>query len=155
MAGNVVAIAGVELQEVTGESAYAGVAEPIVAADARGRRVPARPRRELAARRARGHARGAPRDPRGLRGAPGGRATCCSCSRWRLRRTACSSRPASTSRAGVDSERVEDVSSEIELAIRRRVPAVAEVFLDATDRDRFARAKREPLGVFRSAHIAA
>jgi len=48
---------------------------------------------------------------------------------------------------GLDSEHVEEVSTEIDLEIRRRVPAVAEVFLDATDRERFARARREPLGI--------
>jgi cation diffusion facilitator family transporter len=48
---------------------------------------------------------------------------------------------------GVDSERVEDVSTEIDGAIRRRVPAVAEVFLDATDKARFSRARRAPLGI--------
>jgi cation diffusion facilitator family transporter len=49
--------------------------------------------------------------------------------------------------AGVDSERIEDVSTEIEQELRRRVPAVAEVFLDATDRERFTRARRPPLGL--------
>jgi cation diffusion facilitator family transporter len=47
---------------------------------------------------------------------------------------------------GMDSERVEEVSSEIDLAIRERVPAVAEVFIDATDKSRFARAKLRRLG---------
>jgi cation diffusion facilitator family transporter len=49
--------------------------------------------------------------------------------------------------AGVDSERIEDVSGEIERELRRRVPAVAEVFLDATDRERFRRGRRRPLGL--------
>ena len=48
---------------------------------------------------------------------------------------------------GVDSERIEDVSSEIDRELRRRVPAVAEVFLDATDRERFDRAQGPPLGL--------
>jgi cation diffusion facilitator family transporter len=48
---------------------------------------------------------------------------------------------------GVDSERVEDVSTEIDREMRRRVPAVSEVFLDATDRERFAQARRPPLGL--------
>ncbi|MCW3041813.1 MAG: hypothetical protein JWM31_3718 [Solirubrobacterales bacterium] len=49
--------------------------------------------------------------------------------------------------AGIDSERIEEASTEIERELRRRVPAVAEVFLDATDRERFARSVRRPLGV--------
>jgi cation diffusion facilitator family transporter len=49
--------------------------------------------------------------------------------------------------SGIDSERIEDASTEIDRELRRRVPAVAEVFLDATDRERFARAERRPLGV--------
>jgi len=49
--------------------------------------------------------------------------------------------------AGVDSERIEDVSTEIDRELRRRVPGVAEVFLDATDREHFARAERPPLGL--------
>jgi cation diffusion facilitator family transporter len=48
---------------------------------------------------------------------------------------------------GVDSERIEDLSTEIDLALRKEVPAVAEVFLDATDRERFDRADRPPLGL--------
>jgi cation diffusion facilitator family transporter len=48
---------------------------------------------------------------------------------------------------GVDSERIEDVSSEIDRELRRRVPAVAEVFIDATDRERFDQAKQRPLGL--------
>jgi len=48
---------------------------------------------------------------------------------------------------GIDSERIEEVSTEIDREMRRRVPAVAEVFLDATDRERFARAQRPPLGL--------
>jgi len=48
---------------------------------------------------------------------------------------------------GLDSERVEDVSTEIDREIRHRVPTVAEVFLDATDRDRFAEAERAPIGI--------
>jgi len=48
---------------------------------------------------------------------------------------------------GLDSEQVEEFSTEVDLAIRRRVPTVAEVFVDATDRDRFVRAKRTPIGV--------
>jgi cation diffusion facilitator family transporter len=48
---------------------------------------------------------------------------------------------------GLDSEQVEEISTEIDRAIRARVPTVAEVFLDATDRDRFVRAERRPLGV--------
>ncbi|HEY4097506.1 MAG TPA: cation diffusion facilitator family transporter [Baekduia sp.] len=50
-------------------------------------------------------------------------------------------------KAGIDSEHVEDISTDIDRAIRDRVPAVAEVFLDATDRDRFAQAERRPLGL--------
>jgi cation diffusion facilitator family transporter len=50
-------------------------------------------------------------------------------------------------RAGMDSEHVEDISTDIDHAIRERVPAVAEVFLDATDRDRFTRAQQQPLGL--------
>ena len=49
--------------------------------------------------------------------------------------------------AGVDSERIEDVSSEIDRELRRRLPAVAEVFIDATDRERFTRANQQPLGL--------
>jgi cation diffusion facilitator family transporter len=49
--------------------------------------------------------------------------------------------------AGVDSERIEEVSTEIDREMRRRVPAVAEVFLDATDRERFTRARRPPRGL--------
>ncbi|MEA2151513.1 MAG: hypothetical protein QOD69_3343 [Solirubrobacteraceae bacterium] len=49
--------------------------------------------------------------------------------------------------SGIDSERIEEASTEIDRELRRRVPAVAEVFLDATDRDRFARAARSPLGL--------
>jgi cation diffusion facilitator family transporter len=49
--------------------------------------------------------------------------------------------------AGVDSERNEEVSTELDLALRERVPAVAEVFIDATDRHRFTRAGRPPLGL--------
>jgi cation diffusion facilitator family transporter len=49
--------------------------------------------------------------------------------------------------AGIDSEVIEDASTEIDRELRRRVPAVAEVFLDATDSDRFARARRAPLGL--------
>jgi cation diffusion facilitator family transporter len=49
--------------------------------------------------------------------------------------------------AGLDSERIEDISTEIDLELRRRVPGVAEVFLDATDRGRFARAGRPSLGL--------
>jgi cation diffusion facilitator family transporter len=48
---------------------------------------------------------------------------------------------------GVDSERIEEVSTEIDQEMRRRAPAVAEVFLDATDRDRFTQAERPPLGL--------
>jgi len=48
---------------------------------------------------------------------------------------------------GVDSERIEDVSSEIDRELRRRVPAVAEVFIDATDRERFDQANQRPLGL--------
>lgn len=48
---------------------------------------------------------------------------------------------------GVDSERIEDVSSEIDRELRRRVPAVAEVFIDATDRERFEGANQRPLGL--------
>ncbi|HEU4976154.1 MAG TPA: cation diffusion facilitator family transporter [Baekduia sp.] len=48
---------------------------------------------------------------------------------------------------GMDSEHVEEFSSDVDHAIRAQVPAVAEVFLDATDRDRFARASGRPLGV--------
>ena len=47
---------------------------------------------------------------------------------------------------GMDSEQVEEVSIDIDLAIRERVPAVAEVFIDATDKARFARTKRPRLG---------
>jgi cation diffusion facilitator family transporter len=50
-------------------------------------------------------------------------------------------------RGGLDSEHIEEVSTDIDRAIRERVPTVAEVFLDATDRDRFQRAKRPPLGI--------
>jgi divalent metal cation (Fe/Co/Zn/Cd) transporter len=50
-------------------------------------------------------------------------------------------------RAGMDSELVEDISTDIDRAIRARVLAVSEVFLDATDRDRFSDAKRPSLGV--------
>jgi cation diffusion facilitator family transporter len=50
-------------------------------------------------------------------------------------------------RGGLDSERVEEVSTEIDRAIRERVPVVAEVFLDATDRDRFLRADRPRIGI--------
>jgi cation diffusion facilitator family transporter len=49
--------------------------------------------------------------------------------------------------AGVDSERIEEVSTEIERELRRRVPTVSEVFLDATDREGFTRARRPPLGL--------
>jgi cation diffusion facilitator family transporter len=49
--------------------------------------------------------------------------------------------------SGIDSERIEEVSTDIDRELRRRVPAVAEVFLDATDRGRFARAARPPLGL--------
>ena len=49
---------------------------------------------------------------------------------------------------GLDSEQIEDISTDIDLAIRDRVPTVADVFLDATDRERFARAQRPPIGVF-------
>lgn len=49
--------------------------------------------------------------------------------------------------AGMDSEHVEEISTEIDRAIRARVPTVAEVFLDATDRHRFAQAKRPGLGL--------
>jgi cation diffusion facilitator family transporter len=48
---------------------------------------------------------------------------------------------------GMDSEHVEEISTEIDRAIRDRVPTVAEVFLDATDRDRFVAAKRRPIGL--------
>ena len=48
---------------------------------------------------------------------------------------------------GVDSERIEEVSTEIDREMRQRVPAVSEVFLDATDRERFAQARRPPLGL--------
>ena len=50
-------------------------------------------------------------------------------------------------RPGMDSEHVEEISTEIDRAIREKVPAVAEVFLDATDKERFDRAKRPRLGV--------
>ena len=76
--GNVVAIAGVALHQITGRRRYEGVAALIVAAHARDRRVPPRPRRQLAARRPRRHAGGARDDPRGAAGAAGGRATCSS-----------------------------------------------------------------------------
>src|SRR3954452_1874656 len=49
--------------------------------------------------------------------------------------------------AGMDSEHVEEISTEIDQEIRRRVPTVAEVFLDATDRDRFIEAERAPIGI--------
>jgi cation diffusion facilitator family transporter len=49
--------------------------------------------------------------------------------------------------AGMDSERVEEVSTEIDREVRERVPAVAEVFIDATDRDRFLQAERRRIGV--------
>ena len=48
---------------------------------------------------------------------------------------------------GLDSEHVEEISTEIDLAIRERVPAVAEVFIDATDRERFRRARRPGIGL--------
>lgn len=48
--------------------------------------------------------------------------------------------------AGQDSEHVEEFSTEIDHAIRERVPAVTEVFIDATDRGRFAKAQRRRLG---------
>jgi cation diffusion facilitator family transporter len=48
---------------------------------------------------------------------------------------------------GIDSERIEDVSSELDRELRRRVPAVSEVFLDATDKERFIKAEGAPLGV--------
>jgi len=50
-------------------------------------------------------------------------------------------------RGGLDSERVEEVSTEIDRTIRERVPVVAEVFLDATDRDRFLGADRPRIGI--------
>lgn len=53
--------------------------------------------------------------------------------------------------AGMDSEQVEEVSTDIDRAIRARVPAVAEVFLDATDRDRFVASRRPPIGLPRAA----
>jgi cation diffusion facilitator family transporter len=49
--------------------------------------------------------------------------------------------------SGIDSERVEDLATEIDRDIRRRVPEVAEVFLDPTDRDRFNRADRQRIGI--------
>lgn len=49
--------------------------------------------------------------------------------------------------SGMDSEHIEEVATEIDRAIRERVPTVAEVFLDPTDRDRFAEAERQPLGL--------
>jgi cation diffusion facilitator family transporter len=49
--------------------------------------------------------------------------------------------------SGIDSEQIEEFSTEVDRELRRRLPAVAEVFLDATDSDRFARAKRPPIGV--------
>jgi cation diffusion facilitator family transporter len=48
---------------------------------------------------------------------------------------------------GLDSEQVEEVSTEIDRVIRGRVPTVAEVFIDATDRDRFVHARRRRLGL--------
>jgi cation diffusion facilitator family transporter len=48
---------------------------------------------------------------------------------------------------GMDSEQVEDLSTDIDRAVRRRVPTVGEVFIDATDRDRFVRAERPHLGL--------
>jgi cation diffusion facilitator family transporter len=48
---------------------------------------------------------------------------------------------------GMDSEHVEEISSDIDLALRKRVPAVAEVFIDATDRDRFQRARQRRIGL--------
>ena len=48
---------------------------------------------------------------------------------------------------GLDSEQVEDLSTDIDRAVRRRVPTVAEVFIDATDRDRFVGAERPHLGL--------
>ncbi len=48
---------------------------------------------------------------------------------------------------GIDSERLEDASTEIDRELRERVPAVAEVFLDATDKGRFARADRASIGL--------
>jgi cation diffusion facilitator family transporter len=50
-------------------------------------------------------------------------------------------------RGGLDSEHVEEISTEIDVAIRERVPTVAEVFIDATDRDRFRRAQRRGIGL--------
>jgi cation diffusion facilitator family transporter len=50
---------------------------------------------------------------------------------------------------GMDSEHVEEVSHDIDRAIRERVPAVAEVFLDATDSGRFSRGDQRRLGVSR------
>jgi cation diffusion facilitator family transporter len=49
--------------------------------------------------------------------------------------------------AGMDSEHVEEISTEIDQAIRERVPTVAEVFLDATDRQRFIEAERRGIGL--------
>jgi cation diffusion facilitator family transporter len=49
--------------------------------------------------------------------------------------------------SGIDSESIEEASTEIDLELRRRIPAVAEVFLDATDRERFVRARRPALGL--------
>jgi divalent metal cation (Fe/Co/Zn/Cd) transporter len=48
---------------------------------------------------------------------------------------------------GIDSEAFEEASTAIDRAIRERVATVAEVFLDATDRERFAEARRRPLGL--------
>jgi cation diffusion facilitator family transporter len=47
---------------------------------------------------------------------------------------------------GMDSEHVEEVSTAIDLAIRARVPTVAEVFIDATDKARFKQARLRRLG---------
>jgi cation diffusion facilitator family transporter len=48
---------------------------------------------------------------------------------------------------GLDSERIEDASYEIDRELRDRVPGVAEVFLDATDKHRWRRADLPSLGV--------
>ena len=143
--GNAVAIAGVALHQITGNSAYEGIAALIVAAmlviaafllgrDASsllvGRAATPEERAtilEVLRRAAGGRARAAAPDD----GAAPDRLLVAA----RVDLT-----------AGVDSERIEDVSSEIDRELRRRLPAVAEVFIDATDRERFRRANQQPLG---------
>ena len=146
VAGNVVAIAGVALHEATGDLAYEGVAALVVAAMLLAAALfLARDAMSLLVGRA-----ATPEERAAIRDVLDGfdevdevlQLLTMALSPDRLLVAA-----RVDLAAGIDSERIEDVSTEIDRELRRRVPAVAEVFLDATDRHRFDRAGRPRLGL--------